>query len=648
MRGLTRAQAEGLGNLVVISGPNGAGKSSLLDLIKSHRQTLMEPGTTLMFVGPHRTWRSSQLNRVAVYDYQLASYGAALESEQLPSYRYQLPPGMQGLAGLPRQSSSADDVQAFVKTSLIRLRDRRQQLIERAFDEQGGQVAVDTVPNLFAPFVDLIDLLLPHLEWVGVNDDNPENIRALFRPRGTSGEGFDIDELSSGEKAAIALLLPIVERQAEELITPTVLDPHLVPLTMILDEPELHLHPLLQLQMLTYMRKLASEGAVQFILTTHSPTLLDATTEGELFLLSPASLSPDNQLSQLATSEERLEVARSITGSTHVLTRAKPILFVEGEFERRGVNADSRLMSMLFAETRSWAVVPSNSKRSVIDATRRLRMDGLELPGVPVFGLVDADQDVAPEDQFVIAWQVAMIENLLLDPVAIFSALEPFGAQTRATNVDAVTATLARVIDSRFDDEVRLRIKNQLPVGRLDADPLTLDGLDDTARADAEKWVASVKRIATTELVEGARSAVEAIVANETQAERFHGKRILHAVYDALQVAEAGVGKSAFALMLAAQDATQERAARLGAKSMNSIRYYFPRELPGYLTELNETLVPDGLIARCAREVVTWTDGASTGEGRETLREEVFGVARNLDHERRSELTRLASQIGTD
>lgn len=59
--------ATDLGNLVVLAGPNGSGKSTLLDLLRQQRATLAEPGTTVMFVGPHRTWRSSALNKVSLF-----------------------------------------------------------------------------------------------------------------------------------------------------------------------------------------------------------------------------------------------------------------------------------------------------------------------------------------------------------------------------------------------------------------------------------------------------------------------------------------------------------------------------------------------------------------------------------------------------
>lgn len=131
-----------------------------------------------------------------------------------------------------------------------------------------------------------------------------------------------------------------------------------MPICVLLDEPEIHLHPLLQLNVLEYMRGLASTNQTQFIFTTHSPTLLDALEPDELFVLSPAPIAPDNQLSRLSDSFEKLEVARAITGATHVLTRGKPIVFVEGEAETSKIASDQRLMKMVVPGSEHWAVVP--------------------------------------------------------------------------------------------------------------------------------------------------------------------------------------------------------------------------------------------------------------------------------------------------
>lgn len=184
LRGLRHAEAAGLGNLVVLAGPNGAGKSTLLDLLRAKRNQLAEPGTEVMYVGPHRTWRSSQLNKVSVYGYTLPSFGALLLSDQMPAFQYVVPNGLQALQGSQRESMSADDAQALVKTSLVRLRDRQQTLVTDAWQQQGGQVAIGTVPDLFGPFTRLIKTLLPHLEWIGVVDVDQNNIQCHFQAEG--------------------------------------------------------------------------------------------------------------------------------------------------------------------------------------------------------------------------------------------------------------------------------------------------------------------------------------------------------------------------------------------------------------------------------------------------------------------------------
>jgi energy-coupling factor transporter ATP-binding protein EcfA2 len=610
VRGLQRATAVGLGNLVALAGPNGAGKSTLLDQLRLRRQQVAEQGTTVMFVGPHRTWRSSSLNRVALYDYPLASYGALLESDNLPQYRYAIPQGMNGLQGLPRDVSSADDAQAFVKTSLARLRDRQQSLVTDAWEAHGQQVPAGVVPDLFRPFTRLIGSLLPHLEWAGIDDSDPQNMQVRFRLAGCTKPLFDIDQLSSGEKAVIALLLPLVERQADQMVTPSSTPPGVVPLTMLLDEPDIHLHPLLQLQVLQYLRDLAVENSAQFIFSTHSPTLLDALTDDELYMVSPASISPDNQLSRLTTSLERLEVARAITGSTHLLTRAKPIVFIEGEEERGGVSSDARVIGNLLPETKSWALVPGRAKYDVIKSVQQLRQSGLELPGIPVFGLVDADTDYATNDPHVVTWPVAMVENFLLDAQAIYSVLQPFGSQTGAVSIAAVEDALHSAVEAREKDEVRLRVQRQLPIGRLTLQPHEMENAEAIARTISDKWLGKLESLNIRTLTAASQAEVSGIIATGQQLDRFHGKKILHAVYATLRVTDAGLSKPAFALSLAASDHARERARILAGPAIQRIRLFFPAGLPNILRSNGDGTVGDQLASRCQAQYDAWAANA--------------------------------------
>lgn len=648
LRGLKRAEATDLGNLVVLAGPNGAGKSTLLDLLRQNRHSLVESGTTVMFVGPHRTWRSSTLNKVSLFGYPMASYGALLESDNLPSFQYLVPAGMQGLQGAHRDLGSADDAPAFVKTSLGRLRDRQQSIVTSEWERNGGHIPHGAVPDVFQPFKRLIETLLPHLTFAGVDDADPNNIYVNFSPAGLSGPIFDIDQLSSGEKAAIALLLPLVERQAEQLIEPTSLVAGVVPLTMLLDEPEIHLHPLLQLQVLQYLRELATESAAQFIITTHSPTLLDALNDDELYLLSPASVSPDNQLSRLSYSQERLEVAREITGSTHLLTRSKPIVFVEGETERSGVSSDARVMASLLPQVKSWALVPGRSKLEVVSSVQRLRQESVDLPGTPVFGLVDSDSDSDAGNDHIIRWPVAMIENFLLDAEAIYSILSAFGSQTRAESVALVKRVLDEAAASLLEDEVRLRVQRQLPIGRLSLRPNQLSDARNVGHAELEKWLARLTAIDLDAVSDAARREVQGIVAEGTQLDRFHGKKILRQAYDVLEVSKAGIGHAAFPLLLARTDEARRRADRLAVAALDRIRLFFPGDLVEKLAELAEfNAQAVELLQPCEAEYRNWLNGQASGEERAALRERVFGFARTLESADRSKLVSMASQIGT-
>jgi ABC-type cobalamin/Fe3+-siderophores transport system ATPase subunit len=79
LRSLVRAEAHGLGNLIVLAGPNGAGKSTLLDLLRQQRHAIAEPGTEVMFVGPPRTWRSTRLDQLSAHALSVPSFGELLK-----------------------------------------------------------------------------------------------------------------------------------------------------------------------------------------------------------------------------------------------------------------------------------------------------------------------------------------------------------------------------------------------------------------------------------------------------------------------------------------------------------------------------------------------------------------------------------------
>ena len=471
--------------------------------------------------------------------------------------------------------------------------------------------------------------------------------------RAVDGTGRSTSTLSSGEKATIALFLPFLEARAD--LDPTPSWAPAVPLTVLIDDIDRILHPLLQLQVLQYLRDQATEGVAQFIVTTHSPTLLDAVTDDELYLLSPARLRPgENQLTRLTSTHERLEVARELTGSTHLLTRAKPIVFVEGEPDRRGVSSDAHLIRLLLPQTVTWALVSSGSRRQVVDAVRTLRNDQLELPGTPVFGLVDADRDADTRDDHVIAWPVAMIENLLLDADAIYQALSPYGRKTRATSPRAVQEALNRAARDQVAEEVRLRLEVRVNPRTPQAgvtDLSDLDDLDELAARTTNQvkvWLEALRALNVTELRAAVESEVQAIIAANQQLDRFHGKKLLEAVYRDLGVGS--VFKFAdFRSAIAIHATGLPRTRRLTSAAMERIALYFPNGLAEELRAAGGSIA-DVLACECDKHRAAWhacDGGGPIVDGRQNLRRDIFEFARTLgDQDRRERLVRLAAEVG--
>lgn len=655
-RGLVAAAAENLPNLVGIAGANGSGKSALLEQLWQSRGSYLEADSEALYVGPNRAWRAGPLSDLAARGFN-QDYEQILKADSFPGFQYAAPGGFGFLSGMSRFGSNADDAQAFVKTSIVRIDNRADGFIARQYRDQGNQIIYGTVPDLMDPFRELVTTLLPQLEFVGIDATNVQDVKVLFRSRDPlrASVVFDIDELSSGEKAAIALFLPFIERRVRSIIeggeesTPS----ELVPISVLIDEPEIHLHPLLQLNVLEYMRGLTSTKQAQFIFTTHSPTLLDALEPAELFLMSPASIAPENQLSRLSDSFEKLEVARTITGATHVLTRGKPIVFIEGESEAKKIASDQRLMKMLVPESEHWAVVSAGGRSQVFKSVEDLHSAQLvALPGMPVFGLVDGDQNSDTGNDRVMTWPVAMIENLLLDPQSIVEVLKPYSESMDALvkSADAIQADLTTISQTNYEDEVRLRIQHRIPSVTLRPSGNTIDELKEYVESATSKFVDKLEELDPVAIAQAAREEVDKIVRENKQIERFRGKRILREFYNNHDVASVGFGWNAFLTELARTAATAERTRTLVTRASSRITLYFPGELSQLLEELPAGEPRDQFLQDSIAHRQAWAAGSPKGEDRERLRQEILRFGRGMrdgGDQRGSTLMQLAAAIGT-
>jgi predicted ATPase len=119
----------------------------------------------------------------------------------------------------------------------------------------------------FKQFTTIINRFLSNKQIIGVD-------RQTFRiqVQGANGQPYGIDQLSSGEKQILLLLGEIQRRIRRGSI-------------VLIDEPELHLHPRWQRQLVQALTDFCATYDAQLIMTTHSEEIAHAVYEHELILL---------------------------------------------------------------------------------------------------------------------------------------------------------------------------------------------------------------------------------------------------------------------------------------------------------------------------------------------------------------------------
>jgi len=375
---------------MIVTGPNGCGKSTLLNALRG----VGGQGRTL-YVGPHRTSRRQQV-RMRFLSQNRIEMSSLLASPSLP--------GIEGI-NLPSHERDAwnyDEAQSYLKFSLCQIELDRQTAIAQRFDTE-GRLAREDLPDVWQPLRDLTLNLLPHLAFHRIDVSNRDQVKCLWKVH-SKDILVDIDDLSSGEKSIIQLFFPLIEHHVtERLASMRNSQPATAvgDLAVLMDEPELHLHPNLQGKVLDYIRRLSLSEGVQFILATHSPSIVEQATSDELFLLRPAELTPgtDNQLVRISTDEERLRMMREAFGSTSNITAMRRVLVVEGRGptskSRRA--SDARIYGFLNKRFGQLTVVAGGGRSECESLVRRLNdvLTGLA-PGLRAVALLDRDVDEAP------------------------------------------------------------------------------------------------------------------------------------------------------------------------------------------------------------------------------------------------------------
>lgn len=536
-RSIRFAKCDRVPSLMVVAGPNGTGKSTLLNAIRSQSGY-----QNVMYVGPHRAMRRQQVQSRHLLAPSI-SFESLLSSPHIHGFE-----GIRIFDGA-RDPWGYDDSANYLKHALCQIEVDRQQAITAKVDRDGG-IAPGTLIDPWKPLRELTQNLLPHLAFAKIDSTNRDQVKVLWRVHGLD-ELVDLDDLSSGEKSIIQMFYPLVEREVKSLVQEIDSGPQTVErpeFCVLIDEPELHLHPNLQLKVLDYLRVLSSAAHTQIIVATHSPTMVEYASFEELFLLKPVELadSEHNQLAQVAGDDERLAFLRGVFGSTSNLTALQPIVVVEGVSERdaQKVLPDRKLYRALHPGFDRVTLIPGGGKGECKALLRSLNDVLPQFSNrLSAVALLDRDTETASGDSNIELLSVSMIENFLLDPDAIWEALQSVIEKTGFTTVDDLALGLDSVITSLEQREVARRMAAIL--GSSHFHPPTENDIG----AAAEEFLTGVQsRYSKPAIMEASQTAtqkVETLRVTKRRREEFHGKVVLQAFYQSY-LHKTGLPKTVF------------------------------------------------------------------------------------------------------
>lgn len=231
--------------------------------------------------------------------------------------------------------TTVDELTRFVTNENLRYMRRVTHLAETHQDEERESLVAQerpyqTINRLFRQYgFDYFDMLDP-FPFDGKLDGE-------IRFQGKGGEVVDYNSLSSGEQAIVQFVIWSYGQDFRG----NRLD------TMVIDEPDAHLHPSMCKMMVEIFSEMSAKkevggGGIRIIITTHSPSTVAFTPEGSLFVMQREA--DNKRVIKPTTSEEAVEIlsdgiftfSRAMSRFSLLSTSPKQnLVFVEGKTDVR-------------------------------------------------------------------------------------------------------------------------------------------------------------------------------------------------------------------------------------------------------------------------------------------------------------------------
>jgi predicted ATPase len=271
-------------------------------------------------------------------------------------------------------------------------------------------------------------------------DPLSQGVRLLVRL--PTGEQHPLSSLSDGEQQVLALMYFARRTSKKGGI-------------LLIDEPELHLHPSLQQALIEVLRLMSDRAQVW--IATHATKLLAASPLGGLVHLHPPYAITGDQAAVFADEAERLRLHQELGLDASDLLNNDLLVVVEGSTDWQ------RLRRFFPTELSRAASYIAGGKDGVLRAVEVLEGSPQALPWVAVM-----DRDLAEDQQVatwtqdhptLLVWSRRMLENVLLEPELLATVMTTGG---RPCTAEQMRTKLHQLATAQREEVLRLFVTSAL------------------------------------------------------------------------------------------------------------------------------------------------------------------------------------------
>ena len=482
------ADLEELSDLVVIAGPNGVGKTKIKNAIVHIFQHSGNPpaGSSVILEATNNTERKTWgVNEFSLPQQSFWSFFATnnkrLKSKsrliQIDSNRSVESIQFQQLTfnqiGDPENEDIAynygfNNVKnrfADICKTLHRLKSKEVTSVYKEYNQNVSTDKDDVTLNKLADptekYIELFGKLLypKQMQPIDINS-------TTIQYKDDEGVVRNFDRLSSGEREVVVLTFDILTQHPTDCI-------------ILIDEPEVHLHPELTFRLIKVLKSIGERN--QFFLFTHSPDIIgNALDTGVHFMRPKSKITSGNQV--IKVDNENLEGFKNIPNireTIGMVSVGKKLLFVEGK--TTSIDRDV-FATLVKASKTDIAIIPSDScsninNMSLISETLDKGVFGIEL-------FMVRDRDGLTDEQIANFTKKSNgklnflpyyhIENFFLNPKAIEVVAKKV-LLDKAPSLDEITEKLVTYAKKQINHTIVLYVKSEIyfQAGNFDVSPST-------------------------------------------------------------------------------------------------------------------------------------------------------------------------------